>query len=157
MLYDKTLIVVEAGKPVSIVLINDDTMPHNLVITTPGSLEEIGTAAEKMPPEADSRGRLYVPKSPKVLHATTIIEAGQQTKLSFTAPKVPGDYPYVCTFPGHWRRMVGTLAVVTNVEAYLATHTSTPAVTEWKTDDLCLGTCEVGCWSESRTRQRSVH
>lgn len=137
MLYDKTLIVVEAGKPVSIVLINDDAMPHNLVITRPGALEEIGTAAEKMPPEADARGRLYVPDSPKVLHATVMIEAGQQAKLSFTAPKVPGDYQYVCTFPGHWRRMFGTLAVVTDVEAYLASHAAAPPpMTEWKTDDL---------------------
>jgi len=138
MLYDKTLIVVEAGKPVSIVLINDDAMPHNLVITKPGALEEIGTAAEKMPPEADAHGRFYVPVSPNVLHATIMIEPGQQTKLSFIAPRAPGDYPYVCTFPGHWRRMFGTLAVVTNVEAYLASHAAAapPTLTEWKTADL---------------------
>lgn len=139
MLYDKTLIVVEAGKPVSIVLINDDAMPHNLVITRPGALEEIGTAAEKMPPEADARGRFYVPVSPKVLHATVMIEPGQQTKLTFNALRAPGDYHYVCTFPGHWRRMFGTLAVVTNVEAYLATQTvAQPVMTEWKTDDLSV-------------------
>ncbi len=137
MLYDQTLIVVEAGKPMSIVFINADAMPHNLVITAPGAVEEIGTAAEKMPPEADAHGRLYVPDSPKVLHATAMIEAGEQTKLSFTAPDEPGEYQYVCTFPGHWRRMVGTLAVVTDVESYLATHAAArPIVTEWKTDDL---------------------
>ena len=121
MLYDKTLIVVEAGKPVEIILINDDAMPHNLVVVLPGAVEEIGTAAEKLPPEPDAQGRLYVPESPKVLHATRLTDAGQQTKLSFTAPTEPGDYQYVCTFPGHWRRMVGTLAVVKDVEAYLAT------------------------------------
>ena len=138
MLYDKTLIVVEAGKPVSIVLINEDAMPHNLVVVRPGTLEEIGTAAEKMPPEADARGRFYVPASPNVLQATKIVEPGQQVQLSFTAPRKLGDYQYVCTFPGHWRRMVGTLVVVDDVEAYLATNAApaTPTMTEWKTADL---------------------
>ena len=28
-------------------------------------------------------------------------------KLSFTAPTQAGVYPYVCTYPGHWRRMYG--------------------------------------------------
>ena len=138
MLYDKTLIVVEAGKPVAIMLINDDAMPHNLVVVTPGAVEEIGSAAEKMSPEPDAQGRHYTPDSPKVLHATKLVEPGQQTKLSFIAPDEPGDYQYVCTFPGHWRRMVGTLAVVKDVEAYLATHAmaAPPKITEWKVDDL---------------------
>ena len=138
MLYDKTLIVVEAGKPAEIVLINDDAMPHNLVITAPGALEEVGNAAEKMPPTADSEGRLYVPDSTKVLHATKMVDSGQRAKLSFTAPRRTGDYPFVCTFPGHWRRMSGTLAVVKDVEAYLASHAAAaqPKVTEWKVDDL---------------------
>jgi putative heme-binding domain-containing protein len=137
MLYDKSLIVVEAGKPVEITLINDDAMPHNLVVTAPGALEEIGTAAEKMPAEPDAQGRLYVPDSPGVLHATKLADPGQQVKLSFTAPETIGDYQYVCTFPGHWRRMVGTLAVVKDVEAYLAAHAAAaPKITEWKVEDL---------------------
>jgi putative heme-binding domain-containing protein len=148
MLYDKTLIVVEAGKPVEIVLINDDTMPHNLVITAPGALEEIGNAAEKMSLAPDAQGRVYVPDSPKVLHATRMVESGRQVKLSFTAPTTPGDYPYVCTYPGHWRRMTGTLAVVPDVEAYLASHAAAqqPKTTEWKTDDLepALAKLQIG-------------
>jgi len=138
MLYDKKLIVVEAGKPVSIILINDDAMPHNLVVTMPGAVEEIGPLAEAMAPEPDAQGRLYVPVTSKVLHATKLVESGQQARLSFIAPQVPGDYQYVCTFPGHWRLMVGKLAVVEDVEAYLASHAATeqPKITEWKTDDL---------------------
>jgi len=137
MLYDKTLLVVEAGKPVEIILINDDAMPHNLAVVAPGALEEIGQAAEKMPPDADAQGRFYIPDSPKVLHATKLVEPGQQIKLSFTAPNDPGDYQYVCTFPGHWRRMTGTLAVVKDVEAYLASHAAAELkITEWKIEDL---------------------
>src|SRR5207244_1966868 len=69
MLYDKTLIVVETGKPVEIILQNEDAMPHNLVVVSPGAVEEIGAAAEKMPLAPDAQGRLYVPDSPNVLHA----------------------------------------------------------------------------------------
>lgn len=138
MLYDQSLIVVPVGKPVELVLINDDAMPHNLVITAPGALEEIGSAAERLPPTPDAQGRLYVPHSPLVLHATRLVEFGQQARLSFTTPDAPGDYPFVCTFPGHWRRMNGTLAVVDDVDAYLASHAAqkTPQITEWKIEEL---------------------
>src|SRR5204862_6989909 len=67
------------------------------------------SAAEKMGTEPDAQGRTNVPESPKILHATRMVEPGQQAKLSFTASEETGNYQYVCTFPGHWRRMVGTL------------------------------------------------
>jgi putative heme-binding domain-containing protein len=136
--YDKTLLVVEAGKPVAITLENQDAMPHNIAILTPGALEEIGSAAEKMPAEPDGEGRLYVPASPKVLHATKLVSPGQTTQLAFDAPVEPGDYPYVCTFPGHWRRMSGVMTVVKDVEAYLASHPAAPPpkITEWKLQDF---------------------
>ncbi len=138
MLYDKSQLVIEAGKPAQIILINDDSMPHNVAIVAPGSAEEIGQAAEKMPPEPDSEGRLYIPATPKLLHATRMAEPGQQIALGFTAPSEPGDYQYVCTFPGHWRRMIGTLVVAKDVEAYFATNRALPqpVSTPWKIGDF---------------------
>ena len=138
MLFDQSLLVVEAGKPVEIILQNDDAMPHNLVITKPGAAEEVGNAAEKMSPTPDAQGRLYVPDLPGVVHATALVESGRRAKLAFTAPVEPGDYPFLCSFPGHWRRMLGTLAVVPDVEAYLAAHAATapPKITEWKIADF---------------------
>ena len=146
MLFDKTLIVVQAGKPVQIILRNEDAMPHNLVVVAPGAVEEVGMAAEKMPPVPDTDGRLYIPDSPKVLHATRLVDPGQEAKLNFTAPTEPGDYHYVCTFPGHWRRMVGTLAVVNDVEAYLATHAAStqPKLTQWTIEDLAPQLAKAG-------------
>jgi len=146
--YDKQLIVVEAGKPVALVLDNQDAMPHNLAVVAPGALEEIGTAAEKMGPEADSEGRLYIPSSSKILHASKLAAPGQKIQLAFDAPAEPGDYPYVCTFPGHWRRMTGIMAVVKDVDAYLAAHAQSeqPKITEWKLEDLAsdLSNAAVG-------------
>lgn len=135
MLFDKTLLVVEAGKPVQLILINEDAMPHNLVIIQPGSLERVGALADKMGTDPDSEGRLYVPDVAEVFRATKLVEAGRKEKLSFDAPETPGEYQFVCTFPGHWRRMVGTFAVVKDVEAYLASHRA-PTITEWKMTDF---------------------
>jgi azurin len=36
-----------------------------------------------------------------------------------TAPAEPGDYEYVCTFPGHYVIMWGKLVVTKDVDAYL--------------------------------------
>ena len=38
--------------------------------------------------------------------------------MKFRAPGEVGHYPYVCTFPGHWRTMFGTMVVVDDLEAY---------------------------------------
>jgi putative heme-binding domain-containing protein len=138
MRFDKERFVVQAGKPLVITLQNDDAMPHNLAVLTPGSLQEIGQAAEKMPPEPDSEGRLYVPTSPKVLYATKLVNPGQKVQLAFDAPVESADYPFVCTFPGHWLRMAGTIIVVPDVDAYLASHPQSqqPTLTEWKLTDF---------------------
>jgi azurin len=55
--------------------------------------------------------RHYVPASPRILHATPLVEPGRRAELAFTAPATPGRYPYLCTFPGHWRMMRGVLIV----------------------------------------------
>jgi hypothetical protein len=35
------------------------------------------------------------------------------------APRREGDYEYLCTYPGHWEMMWGTLVVTNDVDAYL--------------------------------------
>ncbi len=126
MRYDTAQLVVEAGKPFELIFENPDIMPHNLVVVTPGAREEIGNAAMTLGTTPDSAGRLYVPKSPKVLAATKMLEPGQQERLRITAPTTQGVYEFVCTFPGHWMIMWGKLIVTGDVDAYL---TANPAVT----------------------------
>ena len=55
-----------------------------------------------------------------MLLASKLLQPRQVEQLKFTAPKEPGIYPYVCTYPGHWRRMHGALYVVADLEAYHA-------------------------------------
>jgi putative heme-binding domain-containing protein len=120
MLYNKERIVVRAGKPVEIVFENNDLMPHNFVITQQGALEEIGTLAEATATQPGAADRQYVPPSGKILLSSRLLQPRGTQKLSFTAPRQPGVYPYVCTYPGHWRRMYGALYVLDDLDEYLA-------------------------------------
>jgi putative heme-binding domain-containing protein len=128
MLYDRKEIVVAAAQPVALVFQNNDLMPHNLVVGAPGSLEAIGTAAEAMATAPDAAARSFVPALPEVLHVIRLLLPGESTTLRFVAPAIPGDYPYVCTFPGHWRVMNGVLKVVAQLsDADLAAPSATEA------------------------------
>jgi azurin len=120
MMYDRKWFVVEAGKPVQIILFNPDVVSHNLLVGKPGSLKDIGTAATTMTPSTDPKVKSYVPNIPAVLQSTRLLNWGETERLGFTAPKEPGEYPYVCTFPGHWVRMYGVMLVVDSLESWEA-------------------------------------
>ncbi|SEL61115.1 PVC-type heme-binding CxxCH protein [Parapedobacter koreensis] len=112
MQYDKKLITVPAGKRITLVFENPDGMQHNLLIIQPGTLDIVGKAADDMLRSSEAFERQYVPAIPEVLHHTPLVNPGESFTLEFTAPEQPGDYTYVCTFPGHWRGMNGTMRVV---------------------------------------------
>jgi putative heme-binding domain-containing protein len=112
----------------------------------------VGTLAEAQATQPGALERHYVPATDKVLFATRLLQPRDAQRLPFTAPAKPGVYPYVCTYPGHWRRMYGALYVVEDLdeyladpEGYLARHPLPVAVDllkfvrprpEWKFDDL---------------------
>jgi azurin len=112
MQYDKKLITVKAGQKVVINLENPDGMQHNLLIIKPGSLPKVGKAADELLSNPKASEMQYVPKISEVLYSTKLVNSGETVTLEFTVPNEPGDYPYVCTFPGHWRGMNGILRVV---------------------------------------------
>src|SRR5680860_1105662 len=53
----------------------------------------------------------YIPPSKYVLGSTDMLEPGTTGSVVITLPETPGIYPYVCTFPGHWRMMQGIMIV----------------------------------------------
>ena len=99
------------GEALSLILKNTDVMPHNLVIVRPGTIEEVGTKSFAMLNDPDAGKKHYIPDTDSVLEHTFVVPAGSQHTLNFKAPTTPGDYPYVCTFPGHWQAMRGILKV----------------------------------------------
>ncbi len=114
MKYDLKSFTVEAGKPVEIIFENPDFMQHNLVIAQIGALQIVGKAADKLAADPKGAEKNYVPDVPEVLFSTKLVNPEQSVKLSFIAPATAGDYPYVCTFPGHWSLMNGTMKVVSS-------------------------------------------
>ena len=110
--YDQTELVAEPGALIEIVFTNDDLMQHNVVISAPGSFEEVGQAADALMQSPQGAEQEYVPDLPAVLAATALVDPGETVRLRFRAPEESGDYPYICTFPGHWRLMNGILKVV---------------------------------------------
>ena len=153
MLFDRQQLAVQAGKPVEFIFENTDIMPHNFVVIAPGSLEEVGNAGESFATQPGAAEKNYVPPVPgKVLLSSRLLQPQNAQQLRFTAPKEPGVYPYVCTYPGHWRRMYGALYVVANLDEYLADPTGYLAKnplpikddllkynrprTEWKLEEL---------------------
>ena len=111
MQYDIKSFTISAGKTVEIVFENPDAMQHNLVIGKPKSLEKIGKAADKMITDPNGATNNYVPEMPEILFSTALVNPDQTVRLRFTAPAKPGEYPYICTFPGHWRLMNGVMIV----------------------------------------------
>ena len=104
--FDKTLLTVPAGRWVNLRFSNLGDMPHNAVFTEPGAAEAIGMRAEK-----EAASGMYVPDTSAVLFATELAGPGSEVLLKFRAPATPGDYPFLCTYPGHWRLMQGVMQV----------------------------------------------
>ena len=112
MKYDLKEFTVKPGQSVEIIIENPDAMQHNMVITKPGSLEKVGRAGDAMMKDEKGAEKNYVPALAEVLYSTPLINPGQSYKLKFKAPVAVGNYPYVCTFPGHWTLMTGVMKVV---------------------------------------------
>ena len=100
-----------AGRNVRISFRNPDLQIHNLVIVRPGAEEEVGLLADRMAQDPDAFEKAFVPDSENVLWASPLVNGKGQVDKEFTAPDQPGRYPFLCTFPGHWRVMKGVLVV----------------------------------------------
>ena len=111
MSWDPKEFTVAPNSIVAIEMTNSDSMQHNLLMCAPGSLSEIGVAADKLGEGAIGKRREYVPDSLKVLEIMGLTAPNATGVLWFIAPAKPGTYPLVCTYPGHWRMMNGKLKV----------------------------------------------
>jgi azurin len=105
---------VKAGEKVKVTLENKAAVPqpHNVCILKPGTLMKVGMLANAgMTDPTFISEKQCVPESPDILWHTKLVQPGQSDSVEFTAPAEPGDYPYICTFPGHWMIMQGVMKV----------------------------------------------
>lgn len=107
--FDQTLINVKAGTRLQLTLNNVDEMLHNFVLCTPGRGLPTGMAAMELGIAGNDQH--FVPPSPDVIVHTALIQPHTSETIFFNAPTEPGDYDYLCTFPGHAFIMKGILRV----------------------------------------------
>jgi azurin len=115
-IYDIKEFTVKPGQKVKLTLINPadsvTRQPHNVLIVKPGKKDVVGMAANNgMADPAFLTTKNAIPESPEILHHSKLVQAGQQDTIEFTAPAEVGDYPYLCTYPGHWAIMNGVMKV----------------------------------------------
>lgn len=109
MQYATTEIQAPAGSELTIVFNNTATSPamnHNVVVlkNEEGVKETVGQAA-MMAKEND----FIPPEHENLIIAHTPMSApGETVEVTFTVPPA-GEYPFICTYPGHWNSMQGTL------------------------------------------------
>lgn len=115
MKFDKTELTVKAGSEVHLTFANPDILQHNFLLVEIGSKDKVGAAADKDIANPNAMKNGYIPQDPEIkkliLAYSKLLNSGQTEVLKFKAPAKAGNYPYICTFPGHWRIMNGVLKV----------------------------------------------
>jgi azurin len=109
MQFDNKEVVIKAGSKIKWTLNNPDDMMHNLLIVAPGKIDEVAQMAIDLGLQGQEKG--YVPESDWVLYHTNLLPPHSSDVIYFVAPEEPGDYPFVCTFPGHALLMRGIIKV----------------------------------------------
>lgn len=116
MKYSLTEIRVRAGEKFQLKLTNIGQMPktamgHNWVLLKP--MDDAAVMAFAM--SGAAKMPVYLPDDlSAVLAHTKILGGGESDTIEVTAPAQPGDYPFICTFPGHAALMKGKLVVAAN-------------------------------------------
>ncbi len=117
MMYDTTSFEVKAGTNIKVALKNIGMIPkiamgHNFVLLKKGEtafgfgpqvMVNGGTHANGFIP-SPSKGQ------EKIIAYTKMLGPGEEDSVVFTAPE-PGEYEYLCTFPGHFALMRGKMTV----------------------------------------------
>lgn len=108
--YDVTNFEVKAGSKIRLIFSNNDDMTHNVVVVAPGAADDVASLALKLGLKGSEMN--YVPNSSKVLFHTALLQPETSESIYFVAPTTPGEYTFVCTFPGHASVMRGIIKVV---------------------------------------------
>ncbi|MEI6466739.1 MAG: plastocyanin/azurin family copper-binding protein [Verrucomicrobiota bacterium] len=112
MKFSVATIEATAGEEIKVVLKNDGTLPkeamgHNFVLLKAGvDMTAFATAA------MTAKDTDYVPAAKKgdVLASIPVLGPKKSGEVTFKAPAA-GDYSFLCSFPGHYMLMKGTLKV----------------------------------------------
>jgi azurin len=114
MKYSVTAITAKPGEKLTVKLTGQGAMPkvamaHNFVLL---ALKADVTAFITAGAAARATDFIAPALKAQVLAHSPLAGNGETVEVTFTAPKAPGVYTFVCTFPGHFQAgMKGTLTV----------------------------------------------
>lgn len=114
MQFDVKRIEAKAGEQLEIQLTTVSSMPktemaHNLILLAKNTPVDAFVMEAAM-----ARATDYIPAGKKsfVLASTAMAGGGETVKVTFNAPTEPGEYTFICSFPGHYMAgMKGVLVV----------------------------------------------
>tara|TARA_B100000161_G_C33329789_1_gene315250 strand:- start:58 stop:513 length:456 start_codon:yes stop_codon:yes gene_type:complete len=114
MQFDKREFTVKSGEKVELEFKNIGKLPkiamgHNLVILKKG-ISSLKFGQKVMSMGANATNPLPEASMGDVIAATKLLGPGETETIIFTAPE-PGDYQFVCSFPGHFAAMRGIMVV----------------------------------------------
>ncbi len=110
MKFDKNMILVPAGKTITLTLNHTGKfgkrgMGHNFVLLKSDvDVNDFATRA------ASAMKTEYIPEGDEIIAYTKLLGGGDTDTITFDAPK-KGIYTFICTFPGHWQLMKGKFIV----------------------------------------------
>ncbi|MEX0648835.1 MAG: plastocyanin/azurin family copper-binding protein [Balneolaceae bacterium] len=104
MKFDVSLIEASPGETIRITLETVSNMPpqamaHNIAVVD----LDVDVDAFVMASMSARDTEYIAPEyADKVIAHTKMISGGETSVIEFTMPDTPGDYEFVCTFPGHY-------------------------------------------------------
>lgn len=113
MKFKQTEFTVPPGKEIELVFENTASSPsmqHNVVLLNEAPSDKVFKAVGEDGMSAGAE-KEYVPDHDAILAHTPIAKPGETVSVTFTTPEETGDYGYLCTYPGHWAQMQGTMHV----------------------------------------------
>jgi azurin len=114
MKYSVTAIAAKPGELLHVKLKNGGTLPkaamaHNFILLAKGT---DASAFANAAATASATGYVPAQFKAKILASTPLAGPGETVEVTFKAPAVPGDYTFLCSFPGHFLSgMKGVLTV----------------------------------------------
>lgn len=108
--FDQEMLEAPAGSKITLVLKNasspEANKQFNWVLTQPG--KQLLVVNDGLG-EGEANGFVKL-NDPNVIAATPLVRSGESASVAFDAPP-PGNYPYICTYPGFYTRMRGVLTI----------------------------------------------
>ncbi len=111
--YEPSRLKVAPGTRVALTFHNTDpSMPHNVVVVKADAMEDFGEQSMVLASNPRAIATHYVPDDPAEICFSPILTPGDQYTVYFEAPKETGRYRFLCTYPGHWKVMRGSLYIL---------------------------------------------